>query len=175
MLFRWCSGSIPAMEQQQSFRITSPALKHWWIKWKILPRAHDDFLAPQAEAHRQQHTPPKARLCCCVQTETQAFSTAEISLLRDFQDRLENGMRLRFLRLLHVFSLFLLFHILHVALTWCFTLPVGHMQESSLMSACHGLQASFSHTSGHQTKKAFAYPVRGWKTSTLQGTALNTW
>lgn len=80
----------------------------------------------------------------------------------DFHDRLENGMKLRFLHPpLRVFSLFLLFHIFHVALTRCFTLPVGHMQKSSLMSACHGPLPDSP--SGHQTKKAFALPCQGLK------------
>lgn len=164
MLFRWCSGSIPAMEQQQSFRITFPALKHWWIKWKILPRAHNDFLAPQVEAHQQQHTAPKARLCCCVQTETQAFSTAEISLLRQrfpWQARKWNETEIS-----PPPSCFLTFSAFPYPSCGSDTMlyfAVGHMQESSLMSACHGLQASFSHTSGHQTKKAFALPCQGLK------------
>lgn len=142
----------------ESFRISSPTLKHWWIKWKILPRAHGDFVAPQAE-HTGGSTAPKAQfVAVCWQKYRHFLQLRSHYSERDFHDRLENGMRLWFLCPLHVFSLFLLFHIFHVALTRCFTLPVGHMQESSLMCACHGLLPD--PPSGHQAKKAFALPCQ---------------
>lgn len=156
MLFS--SDSIPAMEQQQSFRKTSPALKHWWIKWEIPPRAGWFSSTSSRSTHSSQGT---AMLLCADRNISIFYSwdlitQKEISMI---------GWKMEwnwdFSTPLRVFSLFLLFHIFHVALTGCFTLPVGHMQKSSLMLACHGPLPDSP--SGHQTKKGFALPCQGLK------------
>lgn len=168
MLFS--SDSIPAMEQQQSFRKTSPALKHWWIKWEIPPRAGWFSSTSSRSTHSSQGT---AMLLCADRNISIFYSwdlitQKEISMI---------GWKMEwnwdFSTPLRVFSLFLLFHIFHVALTGCFTLPVGHMQKSSLMLACHGHSQILPVVT--KPRKALPYPVRGWKTSTHQGTALNSW
>lgn len=99
MLFS--SGSIPAVEQQQSFRKTSPALKHWWIKCRMI-----------FQHLKQKHTgsstqlPRHGYVAVCRQKYRHFLQLRSHYSERDFHDRLENGMRLRFL---HPPSCFLTF------------------------------------------------------------------
>lgn len=139
VLFRWCSGSIPVMEQQQPFTIASLTLINWWIWWKILPRLHDisHFSNVHWKHMEGQQTALKTQQSQHVQTEIHALPASQISLLKKRGFLSQGGVWNEINIFPSAFSLvlFLLFHIIHAAVTRLFTQPIGDIYESSLMSS----------------------------------------